>query len=115
MIPANLPFAKTRNINGFVFVSGEVPFGEDGSIPYGLEAQTDLTFARIAKSLSTEGLTLDDIVSVTVYLTDPKDFQEFNAAYAKHFKGPLPTRTTVCAQLMIDARVELTVIAAART
>lgn len=115
MNPAHLPFAKTRSVNGFVFVSGEVPLDDDGSIPHGLEAQTDLTFARIAKSLSAEGLTLDDIVSVTVYLTDPKDFQAFNAAYAKHFNGPLPTRTTVCAQLMVDARVELTVIAAALT
>lgn len=114
MNTASLPFAKTRHSNGLVFLSGEVPFAEDGSIPEGIEAQTELTLARIAETLRVEGLGLADVVAVTAYLTDRADFAAFNAVYARHFTAPLPTRTTVCAGLMIDARVELTVVAAAR-
>jgi enamine deaminase RidA (YjgF/YER057c/UK114 family) len=85
----------------------------DGTIPEGITAQTDLTLQRIAATLSGEGLSLKDVVSCTVYLTDKADFAAFNAAYAKHFTDPLPVRTTVEAQLMIDAKIEITVIAQA--
>ena len=37
-----LPFSKLRQARGLVFLSGEMPFAEDGSIPEGIEAQTAL-------------------------------------------------------------------------
>lgn len=110
----NLPFSKIRKAGNLVFLSGEVPFAEDGSIPSGIANQTDLTFKRITATLATEGLTLNDVVSVTAFLTDSKDFVEFNEAYKKHFTAPYPVRTTVCSALMIDALVEITVIAASK-
>jgi len=76
--------------------------------------QTDLTLARIASTLSGEGLSLKDVVSCTVYLADKADFRAFNEAYARHFSDPLPVRTTVQAELMLDARAEIMVIAQTR-
>jgi 2-iminobutanoate/2-iminopropanoate deaminase len=112
-IPA-LPFSKIRRAGGLVFLAGEVPLADDGSIPQGIGPQTDLTLARIASTLSGEGLSLKDVVSCTVYLADKADFRAFNEAYARHFSDPLPVRTTVQAELMLDARVEITVIAQTR-
>ncbi|BFO02785.1 RidA family protein [Pseudomonas guariconensis] len=95
-----------------MFLSGEVPFDSEGKIPAGVGAQTELTLSNISATLAREGLSLADVISVTVYLTNRDDFAEFNRVYASHFSAPLPVRTTICTQLMIDACVELTVIAA---
>jgi 2-iminobutanoate/2-iminopropanoate deaminase len=111
MNPNSLPFSKKRRHGDTLYLSGEMPFAEDGSIPEGIEAQTDLTLQRIAATLAEEGLTLADVVSCTVHLADRADFAAFNAVYAKHFPEPRPVRTTVEARLMVDARVEITVIA----
>ena len=109
-----LPFSKVRRAGDLVFLAGEVPFADDGSIPQGIGPQTDLTLARIAATLKGEGLSLNDVVSCTVYLADKADFRSFNTAYARHFSDSLPVRTTVQAELMLDAKVEITVIAKTR-
>ncbi len=114
MSAPSLPFSPCREAAGMLYLSGEVPFAEDGTIPAGIEAQTDLVLARIAKTLATRNLTLADVVSCTVYLTDKSDFAAFNAAYAKHFSDPLPVRATVIADLVIPAKVEIAVIAKLR-
>ena len=113
-VPANLPFSKIRTAAGLAFLAGEMPFAADGSIPEGIAAQTDMTLERISATLATAGLTLADVVSVTVFLTEKEDFAEFNKAYAAHFKDPLPVRATVCSALMAPARIEICVIAALR-
>lgn len=110
-----LPFSKTRSSADLVFLAGEMPIGPDGSVPEGIEAQTTLTLDRIAATLAAQGLTLNDVVSVTAYLIDPTDFAAFNRVYAARFTQPYPVRTTVRADLMLPvARLELTVVAQAR-
>ncbi len=37
-----------------LYLSGEVPFADDGTIPEGIEAQTDLVLARISRTLATK-------------------------------------------------------------
>lgn len=113
--PPQLPFSKTRQSGGLVLLSGDLPIGADGQIPDGIEAQTHLTLDRIAATLQGEGLSLDDVVSMTAYLTDPADFAAFNRAYASRFQPPYPVRTTVRADLMLPgARLELTATAQRR-
>ncbi len=106
------PFSKWRRSGHLVFLSGELPLAEDGSIPAGIEAQTHLTLERIAKTLASIDLNLQAAVQVTAYLTDANDFAAFNAAYQQHFSAPYPVRTTVLAPLVLPgARVEITVLA----
>jgi 2-iminobutanoate/2-iminopropanoate deaminase len=110
------PFSLVRRAGGLVFLSGEVPQADDGTIPEGIAAQTDLTLRLIAETLAGEGLSLADVVSCMVHLADKADFAAFNAAYRKHFSDPLPVRTTVQAQMMLDgAKIEITVVAQERT
>ncbi|MEQ6250365.1 RidA family protein [Sulfitobacter sp. HNIBRBA3233] len=106
-----LPFSKTRRVDDLLFLSGELGFAPDGTIPDGIEAQTRNCLDRIKTTLAGEGLGLSDVVSCTCFLTDKADFAAFNAVYAEHFADPLPVRTTVLSGLMIEARVEITVIA----
>ena len=111
-IPA-LPFSKLRRIGSTVYLSGELGFGADGSIPEGIEAQTRNCLDRIKATLEGEGLGMGNVVSCTCYLVDKADFAAFNTVYAEYFADPLPVRTTVESGLMIDAKVEITVIAQA--
>lgn len=110
-----LPFSKLRLAKGLAFLSGEMPFAEDGSIPDGIGPQTALVLQRIGATLATAGLGLDDVVQVAVHLVDGADFAAFNAEYRRHFQDPLPVRTTVVASLLAPgARLEITVTAAQR-
>src|SRR5690606_7816137 len=99
----SIPLSKVRRIGDTVYLAGELGFAEDGSLPEGIAAQTDQTLRNIARTLAGEGLTLDDVVAATVHLADRSDFAAFNEAYRKHFSEPFPVRTTVEAQLMIEA------------
>ncbi|WP_316863166.1 RidA family protein [uncultured Cohaesibacter sp.] len=109
----NLPFSKVRRSGSTVYLSGEVGVGSDGKVPHGIEAQTRNCLETIKSTLASEGLDLSHVLSCTCYLTDPADFSAFNAVYAQYFSDPLPVRTTIGCQLMIDAKVEITVIAEA--
>lgn len=111
-IPANLPFSPIRLVDGLAFLSGEMPFEADGSFASGITQQTDTMLGRVKARLEENGMSMSDILSCTVYLTDRAYFAEFNQAYARWFTAPLPVRTTVCAGMMIEgAAMEITVIA----
>lgn len=107
----NMPFSKTRRVDNLLFLSGELGFANKGTIPEGIAAQTRNCLDRIKATLSGEGLELSNVVSCNCYLTDKADFAAFNAIYAKYFEDPLPVRTTVLSWLLLDARVEIAVIA----
>lgn len=111
--PNPAPLSKVRTAHGIVFLAGELPRQVDGTVPEGIEAQTEVTLQRIAATLATLGLHLADVVQATVQLTDPADFPGFNAAWRRHFAEPFPARTTFVAGLFLaGARLEVTVTAA---
>ena len=107
----NIPLSKSRRVGNTVYLSGELGFDADGKIPDGIKAQTEQCIANIRATLAKEGLDLSNVVSATCYLTDPADFAAFNEVYAAAFSKPYPVRTTTACALMIDAKVEITVIA----
>lgn len=109
---SKIPLSKIRRVGNTVYLSGELGFDADGKIPEGIEAQTQNCIDNIKASLKTQDMDLSDVVSCTCFLTDPSDFAAFNGVYASTFPEPFPVRTTIGCQLMIDAKVEITVIAA---
>ena len=107
-----LPFCQATIANGFVFVSGQVALGEDGEvIPGGVVAQTHHCINSIIAILAQAGCTLKDVVKANVWLDDTRDFQSFNRVYASYFGAALPARACVQSALMVDAKVEIEVIA----
>lgn len=80
--------------------SGEVPgleLGPDGEIlEYDMAAQCESVFRNVRAVLESAGARWEDLVDVTVFLTDiPRDFDTFNRIYAEHFADNRPCRTTV--------------------
>jgi len=57
--------------------------------------------------LAQAGCSLDDVFKVNVYLTDLKDWPRFNEVYKTFFNKPLPVRTAVGTDLLMDLVVEI--------
>ena len=107
-----LPFSPAVRAGDFVFVSGQVAMDAKGEIvPGGIEAQTRRTMENITAVLEMAGCTLQDVVKVNVWLDDPRDFWSFNRVYAECFGDHQPARSTVRSQLVVDAKIEMDVIA----
>jgi reactive intermediate/imine deaminase len=107
-----LPFSPAVQAGPFVFVSGQVAMGDKGEIvPGGIEAQTRQTLKNVENALALAGCTLKDVVKATVWLDDARDFWTFNRVYAEFFSENKPARSTTQATLMIDAKIEIEVIA----
>lgn len=107
------PFSKAVQAHGFLFLSGQIPLGTDGRPLSGtIEEQTRNVLDRIAATLTELGSALEEVVRVTVWLSDLGQFGAFNAVYAGYFKAPhLPARSTVQAQLAFGVGVEIEVTA----
>lgn len=94
--PPKLPFSSIRIAGDMVYVSGTSASpgkSKEGSI----EALTKDIIENIKGLLAKEGLTLNDVVKTTVFLTDMNDFQTMSQTYAKMFSGndQFPARTTI--------------------
>jgi reactive intermediate/imine deaminase len=108
----SLPFSPAVKAGPFVFVSGQIAMGDNGElVPGGIEAQTRQALTNVEKALKLAGCTLKDVVKATVWLDDARDFWTFNRVYAEYFPDSKPARSTTQAKLMIDAKVEIEVIA----
>lgn len=85
-------------------------------VPGGIRAETRQAMENIAAILASGGMTLDDVLTVTCYLTDISDWPAMNEEYASHFGADqiLPARTAVAvAALPLNLRIEIA--ATART
>jgi 2-iminobutanoate/2-iminopropanoate deaminase len=112
------PYSQAIQSGKLVFVSGSLPFDPAGKIDYSkldVTAQTRRTIDNIALELKAANLTLDDVVSATVYVTDIDDFPAVNKVYASYFHPPYPARAFVqVARLLRGVKVEISVIAASK-
>lgn len=92
-------YPHARHVGNLLFLSGMGPRapGTD-AIPEGIQAQSRAALANVRAVLEASGARLEDLVDVTVFLTDMvQDFKAWNAVWAEHFPDPAqaPCRTTV--------------------
>ena len=108
----NLPFHPAVRAGDFIFVSGQVAKDSDGNMIDGtIEAETQGTIEAIRRILAEEGAALSDVVRVTTYLADTRDFGRYNKVFAEHFKDAVLARTTVEARAVINTKIEMDAIA----
>ena len=108
---ATLPLSSAVETDGLIFVSGQLALVA-GRVEGDIVVQTERTFDAIAAILENAGMTLDNVVKATVWLTDPSDFAAFNPVYARRLPAPFPARSCVVSQLVLpNARVEIEVVA----
>ena len=80
--------------------SGEIPGNrtdENGNlVSYDIQAQCHSVFRNVRSILEASGSSWDQLVDVTVFLTNmADDFQAYNHVYAEYFRDVQPCRTTV--------------------
>jgi 2-iminobutanoate/2-iminopropanoate deaminase len=108
------PFSPAVRSGGTLYLSGQVAQDPStGRIVAGdVSRQTEQIFANVSSVLEAAGMTFANVVRVGVFLTDIRDFQAMNAAYARFFEAPYPARTTVAvAALPLGAAVEIDLVA----
>ncbi len=123
-------FPHAKRVGNLLFLSGigprvrgskEIPgvtIDRTGAVvSYNIETQCRAVFENVKLVLQDAGASWDDIIDVTVFLTDmKKDFATYNRIYPDYFAGPgkpNPTRTTVeVGALPTPIAIELKVIAA---
>lgn len=77
-------------------IPGNVYDAENRLVAYDIEAQCRQVFANVRAVLEAAGARWEDLVDVTVYLTDmSRDFATYNRLYAEHFTTAQPCRTTL--------------------
>ena len=107
-----LPFSPAVRAGDFVFCSGQVAMKENGEVQEGgIEAQTRATFQNVIKVLALADCTLQDVVKVTVWLDDTRDFWTFNRIYMDYFGEHPPARSCVQSAMMVDCKIEIEVTA----
>lgn len=111
------PFSHAVEVDGWVFVTGQMPTWPDDDsrpLPEGAEAQTRRVMDNLALVLAGLGLDLSHAVQARVYLTEFKrDYPAMNAAYASYFPPDRrPARTCIgVTGLARDALVEIDLVA----
>jgi reactive intermediate/imine deaminase len=106
------PFSPAVRAGDFIYVSGQVPADANGEIVVGgIEAQTRQVMENLTAVLALAGATFDDVCKSTVWLQDARDFGAFNRIYMSYFKNGKPARSTTEARLMVDAKVEIDMVA----
>ena len=108
----NLPFHPAVRAGDFIFVSGQVGKDAEGNMIGGtIEVETQATIDAIKRVLAEEGATLADVVRVTTFLQDTRDFGRYNKVFGEHFKDAVLARTTVEARAVISTKIEMDAIA----
>jgi 2-aminomuconate deaminase len=95
-------------------IVGNVYDAQNRLVSYDIEAQCRAVFANVRKVLEASGARWEDLVDVTVFLTDMEhDFAAYNRVYADYFTTAQPCRTTVgITALPTPIAIELKCIAA---
>lgn len=113
--PAALgPYSHAVQVGNLLFTSGQVPLVPSTGKLAGdsIEAQANQVLDNLEQVLRSAGMTFENVVKTTIFLTDLADFAAVNAIYATRFPAAPPARSCVkVAALPAGAKMEMELIA----
>lgn len=107
------PYSQAVVVGNLVFTSGQIPLDPETGAVVGvtIEEQTHRVCKNLSAVLEAEGLTLENVIKTTCFLSDMANFAAFNGVYAEYFTGK-PARSCVAVrELPKGVLVEVEVIA----
>ena len=107
-------YSQATTNGDLVFTAGQIPMTPDGDLldDEEIEVQTRQSLENVKAILEDEGLTMQNVLKVTVFLDDIEDFDEMNSAYKEYFQDNPPARSAVeVANLPKGVGVEIEAIA----
>ncbi len=108
------PYSQAIEANGTVYVSGQLPIvPETGEFAEGgIKAEERQSLTNMKNILEAEGLSMKNVVKVTVLLADMANFAAVNEVYAEFFEAPYPARSAFAvAALPKGGNIEIEAIA----
>ncbi|MCG3725111.1 RidA family protein [Vibrio cincinnatiensis] len=111
------PYVQGVDLGNMVLTSGQIPVNpETGDIPTGIAAQARQSLENVKAVVESSGLTVSDIVKMTVFVKDLNDFSTVNQVYGQFFDehnvAHYPARSCVeVARLPKDVGIEIEAIA----
>lgn len=102
-------------VGDLLFISGQAGYGDDGKIvDGGFRAQGEQAFANLRRALEAGGSDLENVVKVTIFLTDMGDFKDVVELRRSFFSSPYPADSIVEIKALYtpEAVVEIEAIAA---
>ena len=104
------PYSQAIRVGDTVYMAGQIPLDPVTMqmVEGDFEKEARRVFENIKAVIAAAGGTFDQVVKVTIFLTDFADFAKVNEIMAQYFKEPFPARSTVAvAALPRNARVEV--------
>lgn len=107
------PYSQAIVNDNLIFTSGQIHLTPDGKLLDGtIEELTHQVMKNLKNVLEKAGVTFNEVVKTTIYVTDMSVYGKINQAYGSYLKDPYPARETVCVkELPLGAKVEISMIA----
>ena len=110
------PYSQAVRHGDLVFFSGQIPLDPETMdvVTGGIEVQSVRVLENMSAVAKAAGGSLQDIIKLTIFLTDLTDFSIVNETMKRYFDAPYPARSTVqVAALPRGVRIEIEAIMAA--
>jgi reactive intermediate/imine deaminase len=112
------PYSQAVRAGDTLYMSGQIPLDPQTMqiVDGGIDAQARQVFANLRAVAAAAGATLNDIVKLTILMTDLSEFAQVNDIMAAHFDAPYPARATYqVAALPRGARIEVEAVLVLRS
>jgi 2-iminobutanoate/2-iminopropanoate deaminase len=110
------PFSDAVLVGNTLYIAGTVGFDQTGKLPASAEEEARLAMDAVKKVLDSQGMAMEDLVSVQVFCTDFSLYDKFNGVYRTYFHDQFPARAFLgVASLIRGAHFEVMGIAVKRS
>ena len=107
-------YSQATETDDLIFTAGQIPLTPDGDLldHTDVDVQTEQALENVQAILSEAGAGMDDVLKVTVYMTDVEKFEAMNQTYETFFESEPPARSAVeVAALPKEVDIEIEAVA----
>lgn len=107
------PYSQAIVNGNLIFTSGNIYLTPEGKLLDGtIEEQTHQVMENLKNVLEKAGVSFNEVVKTTIYVTDMANYGKINVVYSGYMTEPYPARETVCVkELPLGAKLEISMIA----
>ena len=107
------PYSQAVKAGNLMFISGQIPWDPESGdlVSQSIEDQAKQVLENVKSICEAAGCSLDDIVKISIFLTDLSNFAVVNDMMKEYFSEPYPARATVeVSGLPLGVNVEIEAI-----
>ena len=107
----HLPFARAVEVDGWLYVSGQVPMVKGEVVTGNIGEQTRQAIENLLAIMKEAGYGIEHVVRCGVWIEDARDFPAFNSVFREYFGEHPPARACVVSSMVVDCKVEIDCVA----